>query len=38
MVQCLVTLFDRVEEKNKTPIQQRETKVKSVYKEGNKTA
>ena len=38
MVQSLVTLFDRVEEKNKTPIQQRETKVKSVYKAGNKKA
>ena len=38
MVQSLVTLFDRVEEKNKTAIQQRETKVKSVYKGGNKKA
>ena len=38
MALSLVTLFDRVEEKNKTAIQQRETKVKSVYKGGNKKA
>ena len=38
MALSLLTLFDRVEEKNKTAIQQRETKVKSVYKGGNKKA
>ena len=32
MVQSLVALFNRVEEENKTPIQWRETIIKSVYK------
>ena len=36
MVQSLVTLFNRVEEKNKIMIQWRETKIKSFYKGGNK--
>ena len=35
MVQNLATLFNRVEEENKIPIQWRETKIKSVYKGGN---
>ena len=36
MVQSLAILFNRVEEENKILIQQRETKLKSVYKGGNK--
>ena len=36
MVQSLVTLFNRVEEKNKIMIQWRETKIKSFYNGGNK--
>ena len=36
MVQSLVILFNRVEEENKLPIQWKETKIKSVYKGGNK--
>ena len=36
MVQSLVTLFNRVEEKNKIMIQWRETNIKSFYKGGNK--
>ena len=36
MVQSLAILFNRVEEENKLPIQWRETKIKSVYKGGNK--
>ena len=36
MVQSLAILFNRVEEENKIPIQWRETKIKSVYKGGNK--
>ena len=32
MVQSLAALFNRVEEENKTPIQWRETIIKSVYK------
>ena len=36
MVQSLATLFNRVEEENKILIQWKETKIKSVYKGGNK--
>ena len=36
MVQCLPNLFNRVEEENKIPIHRRETKLKSIYKGGNK--
>ena len=36
MVQSLAILFNRVEEENKILMQQRETKLKSVYKGGNK--
>ena len=36
MVQSLATLFKRVEEGNKIPIQWKRKKIKSVYKRGNK--
>ena len=36
MVQSLATLFNRVDEENKIPIQLKETKIKSIYKGGNK--
>ena len=36
MVHSLEILFNSVEEENKIPIQLRETKIKSVYKGGNK--
>ena len=36
MVQSLATLFNREEEENKIPVQWRETKIRSVYKGGNK--
>ena len=36
MAQSLATLFNRVEEENKIRIKWRETKIKSVYKGGNK--
>ena len=36
IVQSLATLFKRVEEENKIPIQWRGKKIKSVYKRGNK--
>ena len=36
MAQSLATLFNREGEENKIPIQWRETKIKSVYKGGNK--
>ena len=36
MVQNLTTLFNRVEEGDKIPIKWSETKIKSLYKEGNK--
>ena len=36
MVQSLATLFNRVEEEYKIPIQWREAKIKSAYIGGNK--
>ena len=36
MVHRLATLFNRVEEENKIPMQWGKTKIKSTYKEGNK--
>ena len=36
MVQSLATLFNRVEGENKISMQWKETKIKSVYKRGNK--
>ena len=36
MVQSVATLFNRVEKENKIPEEWRETKIKSVYKSGNK--
>ena len=36
MVQSLAILFNRVEQENKIPMQWMETKIKSVYKGGNK--
>ena len=36
MVQHLTTLFNRVEEEDKIPIKWSETKIKSLYKGGNK--
>ena len=36
MVQSVATLFNRVEEENKIPEEQRETKIKSVYNSRNK--
>ena len=35
-IQSLATLFSGAEEENKIPMQQKETKIKPVYKIGNK--